>query len=640
MPASITDLFSPLARQFAARMQVWSASPSLGLEWASLLVCHFRSEGHTCFPLSEVANRFLDEIMERAPLGIRLPSLENWMDDLDRSGLVHQPFQEQNFVYSFPPSKSSKFLPLVLDASLRLYLHRYWIYELETAAILRARACERTKYEPDRLIPLFHKYFPNVESPECDWQAIAAFSALSRGLTVLSGGPGTGKTRTVAWHLGLLAEVTCPRRPRISLVAPTGKAASRLAESIRFAFQQLPPGLGVSNLQIDEATTVHRWLGYRPGSRSSMPPDAPSIVADVVVVDEASMLDLSLLVRLLRVLPISTRLVLVGDQQQLSSVEAGSILGEIWSGCWPGRYSPLWAKEVRDCTGQVIPPACLHSDTPPFADSLVELRQSHRFDGQTTLATFSRAIRNGALAAARTAWSGASPGIILRSTLNRSDVVNELAHRITDWHRRLLQCPDPAAAMAILGQYRFLTPLRQGPWGADSLQRSLISELHRRSVVEAAHPWYPGRPILVTSNSSDLGLSNGDTGVTWMDSSDNLLKVWFQGPNGQVRGISPLRLPAHETAYVMTVHKSQGSEFNEVVLILPDNAHPMIHRAMIYTAVTRARRHVEVWGREADLLSGLARVTERHSGLSQALWRFSDNRPPDNFQVSAPRHTT
>lgn len=616
--------FSPLARQFALRLLEWSSAPSDALAWAAALVCHFRSEGHTCLPLARVAGRPLDEILEKPGSSTRLPELGIWIDSLLQSGVVIS-FDSLKIgvgdVSAHPGAlNSAQLAPLVLGPDSKLYLHRFWAYEQEAAAQLRRRSAQMHDHDLEKLSTLFRQFFPVQPGGPFNWQALATLSAIRRGLTILSGGPGTGKTHTIAWHLGLLFALHSPGSPRVNLAAPTGKAAARLSEAIRVAFDKIPPGIPRPPLELAQASTLHRLLGIRPGIGDSNSVAPRLLAADVVIVDEASMLDLVLLVRLLRSLPDSTRLVLVGDQNQLEAVEAGSILGEVWSYPRCGCHSPAWSTEVGQILGQAIPSSEVESTVPPLADSLVELQRVRRFGEESPIQLFSRAVRQGQIQEARAAWQGNAAGFILRNHPPQSKRTSALTDRLLAWHQRIVAAPTPIAALAVYREFRLLTPLRRGSWGVETIHQEVLTEFVRRNVIPPRDTWYSGRPILVTTNSIDLELSNGDTGLALIDPVDGCLKVWFESANGDVRSLSPLRMPAHETAYAMTVHKSQGSEFQEILLVLPEEAHPLVNRELIYTAVTRARQKVEIWATESAVLGGLAQKAQRHSGMAKALW--------------------
>jgi exodeoxyribonuclease V alpha subunit len=251
---------------------------------------------------------------------------------------------------------------------------------------------------------------------------------------------------------------------------------------------------------------------------------------------------------------------------------------------------------------------------------MVELHRSHRFGAESAIQVFSRGVRSRDIRLARTAWRGTVPGLKLVPTSSAAHRLTALMEKLIPWHQRLLASPSPAAALGVLKELRLLSPLRHGPLGVESLNRDIERRMARQGLIPPGRDWYSGRPVLITSTDVDLGLSNGDTGLALTHPVDGRLLVWFETPDGELRSLSPLRMPPHETAYVMTVHKSQGSEFNEVVLLIPDEPHPLVSREMIYTAVTRARIHAEVWGTEESLLAGLGRATERFSGLGEALW--------------------
>lgn len=627
-----TDLacFSPLSRQFALRMAAWSAHATDSLVWAAALVSHFRSKGHTCLPLDRAAGRLLSEVVERAPTTIRLPQLTDWTDALQRSGLVLNSETMLQGLNSCPPigashiKSNTRLAPLILGPSFRLYLHRYWTYEQEVATILRRRSKQLHFWDPGRLSTAIQHFFPPLPDDGFDWQALAAYSALRRGLTVISGGPGTGKTRTVARHLAVLSSLAAVEGtppPRVFLTAPTGKAATRLTEAIGQAMKDLPTVASRTASNSLQATTLHRLLGFSPfatGSNIGNPPRLLS--ADVVVVDEASMMDIALLVKLLRSLSETTRLVLVGDQDQLTAVEAGSVLGEMWSAPSSRQYSPVWASEVSASLGRTLPPEAVNSKATPLADSMVELQRSHRFGAEGAIQVFCRCIRSRDISLTRSAWRGTVPGLKVVPMPSTALRLTGLMDKLIPWHQRLVTSESPAAALGFLRELRLLSPLRHGPLGVESLNRDITRRMAGQGLISTGRDWYSGRPVLVTSTDVDLGLSNGDTGLALTDPKDGRLLVWFETPEGGLRSLSPLRMPPHETAYVMTVHKSQGSEFTEVVLLIPDEPHPLVSRELIYTAVTRARRNAEIWGTEESLMAGLDRATERFSGLGDALW--------------------
>lgn len=614
------DGLSPLARQFGLRVSAWSAAPSEALVLAGALTVRSRAEGHTCLPLKRIAGHPMKEVVEGATSSLRLPALEDWVPILVRSGVVADRTKQADSGTMAVDSDHAP-PPLVLGPDFRLYLHRYWAYEQEAAGHLLRRASRMSPGDPEQLKVALRRFFPTSNGTEFDWQALAAFSALRRGLTIISGGPGTGKTRTIAWHLGVLAELAGSSTVRVRLSAPTGKAASRLSEAIRQAVESMPAHLPKPDISWREAVTVHRLLGIRPGDRGGDVEAAASLAADVVVVDEASMLDLALLVRLLRALPDEARLILVGDQNQLAAVEAGSVLGEVWAAPVAGCYSSAWAAEVQAALGRPLPAEQVSGSAPALADSLVELQRTHRFGVESAIQVFSRALKRGDVASARAAWQTGPPALVMRPLPTRGRLVAALDGRLVEWHRRLAAAEEPRAALEILREQRILTPLRRGPWGVETIHRGLRECWVRRRLIPGNTEWYAGRPVLITETSADLGLSNGDMGVAFLRPEDGSLQVWFESADGTFRALSPRRLPAHETAYAMTVHKSQGSEFQRVLLLLPEGPHPLVNRELIYTAVTRARVAAEIWASEADLTAGLVQVTERHSGLADALWK-------------------
>jgi exodeoxyribonuclease V alpha subunit len=449
------------------------------------------------------------------------------------------------------------------------------------------------------------RLFPPAEQEENGKQREAASAAARRWLTVLAGGPGTGKTTTVARVLALLADQPGPA-PHIALAAPTGKAAARLTEAVRDAIAQLPPE-DQSRLGELSASTLHRLLGFRPGSRSRFRHHAGNRLShDVVVVDESSMISLTLMARLLDAVRPDARLVLVGDPEQLASVEAGAVLGDI-------------VDAGTDASG---PAGSASIDT-----GIVVLERSWRFKGQ--IAELARAIQAGdadaVMAVLHTpavdvsfveadpmgagGGSGAGPLAGLRE-----DVVGAA--------RQLIEASrigDSSAALTHLSAHRLLCAHRQGPYGADrwgtELERWIDAAM---GVHRTGGEWYPGRPLLVTANDYEVQLFNGDTGVIVSDGEGGVTAA-FGRPADPVL-VRPARLGAVQTMQAMTVHRSQGSQFERVSVLLPAEGSPLLTRQLLYTAVTRAESHVRVIATEAAVRAAVATPIARASGLRSSLW--------------------
>jgi exodeoxyribonuclease V alpha subunit len=540
--------------------------------------------------------------------GVRAPGLAEWRAALRASPVVGRPGDPT---------------PLVLDDRDRLYLARYWWLEQRLAAAVRARATGGAPgVDRGRLREGLARLFPSSPG-ETDWQAVAAALAVLRRLTVISGGPGTGKTRTVTAVLALLAGQGLPARPRIALAAPTGKAAARLAQSVREVASALPLTEAERGALPREASTLHRLLGAVPGRVGFRHDAGNPLHLDALVVDEASMVDLPLMARLVDALPGEARLVLLGDRDQLASVEAGAVLGDLCGLALPGAYS----RDARQALGEVLatpPPDSSGGGSgagPDLGDSVVLLRRSYRFRAEGGIGSLAARVNAGDADGVLEVLRSGGGGELVFETPGEGERAARLEAVAVPEYRAVLEAPGPEEALARLGQFRVLCAVRDGPWGVGAMNTLVERALVRAGFLEVGERDYPGRPVLVTRNDYGLELFNGDVGVLWPDvAAGGRLRAWFERPGGGLRPVLPARLPPHETAFAMTVHKSQGSELDRVLLVLPDRPSPVLTRELVYTAITRARRHVTVWAVEGVLAGAARERVRRTSGLRDALW--------------------
>jgi exodeoxyribonuclease V alpha subunit len=530
---------------------------------------------------------------------------ETWAAALRQSGIVGAP---------------GEFKPLVLDGADRLYLHRYWNYEQRLASSLRVRAAAEIDVDEARLQENLRQLF-SAEGDGTDWQQIAAAAAVFKRLCVISGGPGTGKTTTVVRLLALLVEQEGGTL-RIGLAAPTGKAAARMQEAIRAAREALPVTAVIKAAIPDTASTLHRLLGGTPDSAAFRHNHERPLPLDVLVVDEASMVDLALMAKLVDALPLTARLILIGDKDQLASVQAGAVLADLCSR--ENRYSPAFTARLAAVTGMNIPTA---KDTrPPLADCTVLLDRSYRFAPDSGIARLARCVRDGDVEATLALLhdaSGKERGSDLcwspKTTLTPTVLAERLFAGLKEYFDAVA-AGDPARALIAFNRSRILTAHREGTSGARRLNEMIERLLTDKGLLPARQHWYPGRPVLINRNHHELRLYNGDMGVTMRVPGTRDLQVHFAAPNGGVRALAPTRLPAHETAYALTVHKAQGSEFDEVLLILPDTASPVLSRELFYTGITRARQRTEILGSTDVVTAAVSRASQRDSGLRDALW--------------------
>ncbi|MGE5694313.1 MAG: exodeoxyribonuclease V subunit alpha [Candidatus Sericytochromatia bacterium] len=469
---------------------------------------------------------------------------------------------------------------LQMDGDL-LYLDRYWREEEQVCKDVLAMLASRPPVDGDALAAGLDRVFPKEGYEE---QREAARIALSQWLTVLTGGPGTGKTTTVAALLALLAEqaeLTGTTRPRIALAAPTGKAANRLQEAVQSAVDELA-ATDRGRLSGLHAVTLHRLLGWMPGSSTRFKHNRSNrLPYDVIVVDETSMVSLTMMARLLEAVRPETRLVLVGDPDQLASVEAGAVLADLVDGL----------SDREDA-------------------QVAALRTSHRFG--ESIGALADAIRVGDENRVIELLRAGGKHIEYIDTEDPTERLRRVLvpHAVRVWQASLVG--DATTALAMLDQHRLLCAHREGPYGVRHWNRMVERWLTEETGQATWNEWYVARPILVTANDYGLKLYNGDTGVTVTD--QGVLRAVIGGQR-----FATSRLADVETMHAMTIHKSQGSQADEVSVLMPPEDSRLLSRELLYTAVTRAKARIRVIGSEASLRAAVQRRAVRASGLARRL---------------------
>ncbi len=517
-------------------------------------------------------------------------------------------------------SESDLRKPFVLHNN-RLYLQRYFCYETTCVERIRRFAEEEkalleTRVEALRAQKaLLEKLFATpTDGP--NWQLTAAICAALQNFTIITGGPGTGKTTTVAKLLALL--FTLQPGLRVALAAPTGKAAARMAESLRTA--PLPDGLEAlrENFEALSPATLHRLLKAQPNSPYFRHDAGNPLPFDLIIADESSMIDVALFAKLLQAIGPGTRLILLGDKSQLASVEAGSLFGDL-CGALPyvNRFCREWHGLLNGFfpeNAAPLPEDAVCDDSPhPLFRRVVTLQVSHRFKDDAGIGRFSKAIIQ-------------NDEAVLENFLTRNNDVQVFVdadhskavfENFIAGYEAFIQEPDILAALRKLNRQRVLVVTHRGPYGLSNTNSLIEQYLFRKGLLHPLMSHYENRPVILTQNYPDLGLFNGDTGIVRRDDK-GVLRVWFEDASGGLHSVLPGYLPDAQTAFAMTVHKSQGSEFNEVLIRLPENENmALLSRELLYTAVTRAREKVWIQGTQSVIRTAAARKIARSSGIQE-----------------------
>lgn len=632
---------------------------------AAALTSHQLGHGHVCLDLYETLKE-PDFALSLPPEGdvragpMLLPSqllvaLDGgaWCQALAGSALVAQADDH---------SELAAQKPLVLS-DRRLYLRRYWSYERRIDTALRQRLAQQEAAPADlaqRLDGLFGKADPAPDAL-IDWQKLACALATRGAFSIITGGPGTGKTTTVVRLLALLqAPAVENGQPlRIRLAAPTGKAAARLTESISHQVQSLEVVEDVRQKIPSDVTTVHRLLGSRPGTRHFRHHAGNLLPLDVLVVDEASMIDLEMMANLLDALPPHARLILLGDKDQLASVEAGAVLGDLCRDAEAGRYSPQTQAWLQAVSGEDLDKSGLQRGDAtqfPLAQQVVMLRHSRRFVQGSGIGQLARLVNQQQVEDARALLAAHCHKDLFALSL-KGEQDRSLERLLLEGHGQGSEGPQgyrhylgvladqrPAEGAALEDQcwtvwarsvlaafdlFQLLCAVRKGPWGVEGLNQRITHALFNAGLIESDQHWYEGRPVLMTRNDYGLGLMNGDIGIalrlperSGSEAGRQVLRVAFPRNDGSggVRFVLPSRLNDVETVYAMTVHKSQGSEFAHTALILPDALNPVLTKELIYTGITRAKHWFSlIEPRQGVFEEALRRKVKRLSGLMLGL---------------------
>ena len=579
MSSPLEPVFLDIDRRFASFIGRFGGDATLVPLAATLLSRSIR-EGHICLPLGTKPSRPAEAT--RAEL-IAWPAVKVWRSVLANSKAVGGPGAQT---------------PLVLDGSDRLYLRRYWDYQQRLASALLKKAAANH----------------SASQSKAGTQTAAIDAAAVNMLTIVSGGPGTGKTTMVLQILARLLQEPGNERLRVALAAPTGKAAARLEETVRVGLETIECPEEVKARMPGSASTIHRLLGFKGNSVYFRHDRQNPLPLDLLVIDEASMVALPLLCKLFDALPERCRVILLGDHDQLASVEPGAVLADI--------------VDAAAATGNIL------------RSAVVTLAENYRFSGQSGIHHLCGAVRQGDTdRAIQLLREQSHPDLVSSELQDPREFAAKFSQAILAGFSGFAAEKEPVAALERLKTFRVLAALRRGPFGVEWLNRKIENILHEAGLIPTnVASGYAGKPILITTNDYQLHLYNGDVGILLPDlgASDNSkqLWAWFIGKENTLRRFAPARLPKHEAAYAMTVHKSQGSEFDRVLFILPDADAPVLTRELIYTGLTRARSRVEVWWNETVFVKAVSRRAERNSGLRDLLASpMTKNRQPRQEQL-------
>jgi exodeoxyribonuclease V alpha subunit len=650
-------------------------------QWFHLLIALSASlrDGHSCLPLAQVAGKrlFSDSTSQNAsvsenPLVVTTDTKGFIFADLKTLTALMKKLPLANLEQKIEAEQQ----PIVLSHE-RLYLRRYYQFEQELKQLVRERRNSRerqvesaensqqAKCELDTIKSIVSTLFPDLAaqnelpSSRIDWQGVAVANAMNKDFAIIAGGPGTGKTYTVTKLLAALimlaiadsenlsqanqnltdessnnessSEISANSAsftaPRIALVAPTGKAAQRLSESITNAVQGFRGSIDdqVLDLIPEQAQTLHRLLGVIPDQVNFRHHQENKLAIDILLIDEVSMVDLPMMTRIFRSLPATTKVILLGDADQLPSVAVGSVLADFAPRPHLG-YSALNHQYLAQVTGyQTLTKdnSALAADEQYSAgDCVTFLRKSRRFDGEGGIGKIANYVIKGQY---QESWQLLQPSEPLSNdkqlTLLSGTIETWLTPLVEQYYLGLCQCDKIEEAFALLAKFRILSSTRKGPQGVESLNALVIDILRNKGVIpfnrfESSNTLYASQPIMISENDYRLGVYNGDIGLLWRNSQGHLMAV-FENAQGGYDWIMPSRLPKFETVYAMTIHKTQGSEFEHVAMVLPEQKdNRLLSRELLYTGITRAKLQLSIASSQSVWQSGVSQQVKRHSGLA------------------------
>ncbi len=615
------DGFQDIDIQFADFLTKKICTENHFLYLAAALASNALRNSHLCANLEYLSGKKFPEYKSGVELEhndnelpkITLPLLDEWLENLKQ--------------YPKLISNDAR-TPLILDNDNRLYLHRYWTYEKNLAKEIKRRChtdTERINYLNPGDLTNISKYF-EISKEKIDWQQVAVFTALINDFTLITGGPGTGKTTVVSAILAM--HIDHNPEMKISVCAPTGKAASRLKESIKDEITNLSPKIDKTQTKLEnlDSSTIHRLLGVNYLSPHFKHNSDNLIDTDLIVIDEVSMVSQSMMTKLMEALPEKTRIIMLGDKEQLASVEEGAILADLCDAANVNRFSKNFIRKFKKLTAGRFSDLEESKEKSVLSDCVVELQKSQRFDDEKGIGKLKKAIADVDTIGVDAVWNKTiekSDELSTKSLPEKEKIVSTISEYIENAtikhkdkkvdYRSYLNAKTKEDAYSIFTEFKILCSHRSGRYGVKN-----INEIVHKLLI-GTKKIARGVPIMITENNNQMELYNGDIGLIWEDETKNLKAFFPELGSPALRGFPIPFLPAYEEVFAMTIHKSQGSGFQNVLMILPEKDSPLLTRELVYTGLTRAKKYCEIWSGEDVFKKAVLRKTERDSGLKDRL---------------------
>ena len=565
------------------------------------MLSHKLTEGNICIPVDEVKAN-----LSSSPYDSVIPS-----SDLAK-------------YKKFVTLHTAGVAPFVLHND-RLYFQRYFKYETSIIEKLKSLIASEANMVSDRItklesqVDLIKTLTTNYDingltvKEQVDWQLVAVLQALLNQFTIITGGPGTGKTTTLAKLLIVLYALD--PEAKVALAAPTGKASMRMFESLKSS--KLPFSAETkAKIENLKPSTIHNLLGYKKESVNFKYNAEKPLPYNWVVVDEASMIDVPMFSKLLEALGDNCRIILLGDKDQLASVEAGSLLGDLCQ-TLPSlnmfsSKSAQWINQFITEPARNIQPEFIGGNTQLLSNHIIELKYSHRFNSQGAIGKVSKAVIEGDLERLKSLIGAQTASNVTFDFEYKEEILS----KFVEGYEAYINEPDIAEALKKLNQLRVLVAVRESNRGMKAINKFIESHLRKKGLLKPDGDFYENRPIMVTRNMYDLELFNGDTGILRKDASGNI-KAYFEDVKGGVKSVLPAYLTYSETVFAMTIHKSQGSEFNKVLVVLPEGtSNALLTRELLYTGITRAKDHITIQGKEDTIDYAVGACVKRISGIT------------------------